>query len=143
MVAFGLLVEGAAWSTTGTRDSSAFGLCYVLKDGIFAGGAVLALVATALGITSYLMLRSQPDAATAADAAAHKEGEQVPAGAAGIATGQPQFPQQAPPHGQAYAQAPPSYPQYPPPPVPEQQLPPVSAPPAAQYYGGPQTPNPV
>ncbi|KAI4966520.1 hypothetical protein ZWY2020_040665 [Hordeum vulgare] len=43
------MVTGAAWNATGTQDSSVFGLCYVLKDGIFASGAVLTLVATALG----------------------------------------------------------------------------------------------
>uniref|UniRef100_A0A452Z710 Uncharacterized protein n=1 Tax=Aegilops tauschii subsp. strangulata TaxID=200361 RepID=A0A452Z710_AEGTS len=115
MIAFGLLAEGAAWNSTGTRYSSVYGYCYVLKDGIFAGGAVLTLVATALGLTSYVMLRKQPTAAAAA-AAAPKAGEQTPAGGAGIAMGQPQFPQQASPQGQGYGQAPPSYPQYSPPP---------------------------
>ncbi|EMS68740.1 hypothetical protein TRIUR3_02215 [Triticum urartu] len=108
IIAFSLLVTGAAWNTTGTRDPSPFGLCYVLKDGIFAGGAVLTLVATALGLTSYVMLRGQP--ATAAP----KEGEQMPAGAAGISMGQPQF-QQQPPQGQGYGQAP--NPHYAPPPA--------------------------
>ncbi|VAH07757.1 unnamed protein product [Triticum turgidum subsp. durum] len=108
IIAFSLLVTGAAWNTTGTRDPSPFGLCYVLKDGIFAGGAVLTLVATALGLTSYVMLRGQP--ATAAP----KEGEQMPAGAAVISMGQPQF-QQQPPQGQGYGQAP--NPHYAPPPA--------------------------
>ena len=65
MIAFGLLVEGAAWNSTGTRYSSVYGYCYVLKDGIFAGCAVLTLVATALGVTSYIMLRTQPAASAA------------------------------------------------------------------------------
>uniref|UniRef100_A0A452Z705 Uncharacterized protein n=1 Tax=Aegilops tauschii subsp. strangulata TaxID=200361 RepID=A0A452Z705_AEGTS len=108
IIAFALLVTGAAWNTTGTREPSPFGLCYVLKDGIFAGGAVLTLVATALGLTSYVMLRGQP--ATAA--AAPKEGEQMPPGAAGTTTGQPQFPQQ-PPQGQGQA----PNPHYAPPPA--------------------------
>uniref|UniRef100_A0A452Z707 Uncharacterized protein n=1 Tax=Aegilops tauschii subsp. strangulata TaxID=200361 RepID=A0A452Z707_AEGTS len=57
---FSWLAEGAAWNSTGTRYSSVYGYCYVLKDGIFAGGAVLTLVATALGLTSYVMLRAEP-----------------------------------------------------------------------------------
>ncbi|XP_044950734.1 uncharacterized protein LOC123401079 [Hordeum vulgare subsp. vulgare] len=137
MIAFGLLVEGAAWNSTGTRDSSLYGFCYVLKDGIFAGGAVLTLVATALGVTSYIMLRTQPAAAATA-AAAPKAGEQLPAGAAGIAMGQPQFPQQASPQGQGYGQAPQNYPQYSPPPQGQGYgLPPNAQypPPPAQGYG--------
>lgn len=142
MIAFGMLVEGAAWNATGTRDSSVFGYCYALKDGIFAGGAVLTLVATALGLTSYIMLRKQPAAAAAA--AVPEAGEQMPAGAAGIAMGQPQFPQQASPQGQGYGQAPPNYPQYSPPAqgqqgygqAPNAQFPPAASPP----YG--QAPNP-
>ncbi|BAF17554.2 Os05g0434800 [Oryza sativa Japonica Group] len=55
--------------------------CYVVKDGIFAGAAVLALAATASGITSYVMLRRQADEAPA---------KQPPL--AGVAMGQPQFP---------------------------------------------------
>uniref|UniRef100_A0A8I6W7E6 Uncharacterized protein n=2 Tax=Hordeum vulgare subsp. vulgare TaxID=112509 RepID=A0A8I6W7E6_HORVV len=94
VVAFGLLVNGAAWNATGTRDSSLYGSCYVLKDGIFAGGAVLTLIATALGLTSYIMLTTQP--ATTAAAAAPMEGEQMPAGTPGMATGLPQLPQVSP-----------------------------------------------
>ncbi|EMS47527.1 hypothetical protein TRIUR3_12610 [Triticum urartu] len=107
VVAFGLLVEGAKWNDTGTRYSSGYGGCYVLKDGIFAGGAVLTLVATALGLTSYIMLSTQPAAPATANATAAppKEGEQMPA-AAEIPTAQPQFPQQASPQGQGYGQAP-------------------------------------
>uniref|UniRef100_A0A0E0L2Y8 Uncharacterized protein n=1 Tax=Oryza punctata TaxID=4537 RepID=A0A0E0L2Y8_ORYPU len=69
-------------------------LNYVLKDGIFACAAVLALAATALGIASYVTLRRQPN-----EAQAPKPGEQ-PAPAAGIAMGHPaQFspPASAPP----------------------------------------------
>ncbi|VAH07760.1 unnamed protein product [Triticum turgidum subsp. durum] len=140
MIAFGLLAEGAAWNSTGTRYSSVYGYCYVLKDGIFAGGAVLTLVATALGVTSYIMLRKQP-AAAAATSAVPKAGEQMPAGGAGIAMGQPQFPQQASPQGQGYGQAPPSYPQYSPSPQghPYGQAPnPHYPPPPAQGYGSNQ-----
>uniref|UniRef100_A0A0D3G817 Transmembrane protein n=1 Tax=Oryza barthii TaxID=65489 RepID=A0A0D3G817_9ORYZ len=54
--------------------------CYVVKRGIFAGAAVLALAATAFGITSYVMLRTQADEAPA---------KKPPL--AGVAMGQPQF----------------------------------------------------
>ncbi|XP_037474210.1 uncharacterized protein LOC119350518 [Triticum dicoccoides] len=139
IIAFALLVTGAAWNTTGARDPSPFGLCYVLKDGIFAGGAVLTLVATALGLTSYVMLRGQPATATSA-AAAPKEGEQMPAGAAGTTMRQPQFPQQ-PPQGQGT----PNYPQYSPPPQGQgygQPPNPHHAPPPAQGQGyGAHAPN--
>ncbi|XP_020200941.1 uncharacterized protein [Aegilops tauschii subsp. strangulata] len=136
VVAFGLLVEGAKWNDTGTRYSSGYGGCYVLKDGIFAGGAVLTLVATALGLTSYIMLSTQPAATATATAAATP-----PLGGAGIAMGQPQFPQPSPaPNAKL-----------PPVPSPAQQLPPLPAhapgpqmpaasPPSAQGHG-PQTPN--
>nr|BAJ91344.1 predicted protein [Hordeum vulgare subsp. vulgare] len=136
IIAFALLVSGTAWNATVTRSPSAIGLCYVLKDGIFAGGAVLTLVATALGVTSYVMLRRQPMTATTA---APKEGEQ--AGAAGTTMGQPQFPQQ-PPQGHGYGQAP-NDPHFSPPPAQgygahapnhhqqQQQLPP----PPARGYG--------
>ena len=137
IIAFALLVTGAAWNTTGARDPSPFGLCYVLKDGIFAGGAVLTLVATALGLTSYVMLRGQ-----LATTAAPKEGKQMPAGAAWTTTGQPQFPPQ-PPQGQALP-APPSYPQYSPSPQGQPgygQAPNAQFPPAASVPYG-QAPNP-
>ncbi|XBJ18233.1 hypothetical protein VPH35_009447 [Triticum aestivum] len=128
-VAFGMLVVEAAANAPGTRETSASGYCYIPIDGIFAGGAALTLVATALGITSYVMLRTQP--ATVAETAAPKEGEQMPASAAGISTGQPQFPSQ-PPQGQALP-APPSYPQYSAPPAPPS-YPQYSAPPQGQPY---------
>lgn len=104
VVAFALLVEGAAWNANVERNSSAYGFCYVLKDGIFAGAAVLTLVATALGLNSYLLLRGQPDAASAA-AAAKTGVEQPPAG---ISMGQPQFPHAASPtSGEAPTRIPP------------------------------------
>ncbi|CAM0955360.1 unnamed protein product [Alopecurus aequalis] len=101
VIAFSLLVDGVASNAVGERETTTLGLCYVLKDGIFAGAAVLTLAATALGLTSYVLLRKQPDAA-----APKAGGEQLPAG---IAMGQPQFPQQSPPPQG-------NYPQYSPPP---------------------------
>jgi hypothetical protein len=47
-------------------------ICFYLKDGIFAGGAVLTLAATALGLTSFILLRMQ--AANAAVPAVHATG---------------------------------------------------------------------
>ncbi|KAM0823736.1 hypothetical protein ACQ4PT_070673 [Festuca glaucescens] len=105
VVAFALLVEGAAWNANVDRDASAYGFCYVLKDGIFAGAAVLTLVATALGLTSYVLLRVRLDAAASTDAAAKAGIEQPPAG---ISMGQPQFPHAAsPPSGEAPTRVPP------------------------------------
>uniref|UniRef100_J3M7I2 Uncharacterized protein n=1 Tax=Oryza brachyantha TaxID=4533 RepID=J3M7I2_ORYBR len=94
-VAWVLFVEGAAWNANVARDTGP--VCYVLKDGIFAGAAVLALAATALGIASYVLLRRKPSG----EAQAPKPGEAQP-GPAGIAMGHPaHFPpaaaQQPPP----------------------------------------------
>ncbi|RCV17564.1 hypothetical protein SETIT_3G229900v2 [Setaria italica] len=58
VIAFVLFVDGAAVNASG----------YYVKGGIYAGAGVLALAATALGITSFVMLRSQPaDAAPGPD----------------------------------------------------------------------------
>jgi hypothetical protein len=124
VIAFALLVAGANSSGDDAREADMLGRCYVLKAGIFAGGAVLTLAATALALTSYIMLRSQPIVAAApnteggeqlpeAAAAPNKVGgKQQPAGAAGIPMGTPQFPEQPRPvgHGQA---PPPKFPQQP------------------------------
>jgi hypothetical protein len=108
VVAFALFVVGAAWNANVVRDASAYGFCYVLKDGIFAGAAVLALVTTALGLASYVMLRGQPASA----AAAAKAGVEQPA-ADGISMGQAQLPHAAtatPPSGEAPTRMPPPAP---------------------------------
>ncbi|PUZ65840.1 hypothetical protein GQ55_3G258000 [Panicum hallii var. hallii] len=72
--------------------------------GIYAGGGVLALAATALAIASFILMRAQP-----ADGAAPKTPGEQPA-PPGIAMGQPQFPpaaaagaqnMQPPPQGRA------------------------------------------
>ncbi|XP_062181050.1 uncharacterized protein LOC133885361 [Phragmites australis] len=106
VIAWVLLVAGAAWNANVSRDTAPE--CYYLKDGIFAGAAVLTLAATALGITSYVMLPRQPaDAAAAAASAPNKPGEQLPP--AGIALGHPQIPPpkypQCPAQPQGYEQA--------------------------------------
>ncbi|CAN6332947.1 unnamed protein product [Urochloa humidicola] len=65
-------------------------LGYYAVGGIYAGGGVLALIATALGIASYILMRAPP-ADTAPAAAANKTAGEQPV-AAGVAMGQPQFP---------------------------------------------------
>ncbi|XP_006655357.2 protein MODIFYING WALL LIGNIN-1-like [Oryza brachyantha] len=85
-----LFVVGATGNGDGSRAT--WPDCYVLKDGIFAGAAVLALVATAFGIASYVMLRRQ-----AGEAPGGKPAEQPPL--AGIAMGNPHFPPPPPSHG--------------------------------------------
>ncbi|BAF17555.2 Os05g0435100 [Oryza sativa Japonica Group] len=76
-VAWVLFVVGAAWNANVARDTA--------PDGIFAGAAVLALAATALGIASYVTLRGQRNEAVRTP----KPGEQQPTPAAGIAMGHP------------------------------------------------------
>lgn len=106
MIAVVLLSEGASWNANVVRIGPA-PFCPYLKDGILAGGGVLALVATALGVTSFVLLRSQP-------AAGAPNGQQP----AGIAIGHPQqYPPAAKPSEQPPAVAsgqahqPPSRPQ--------------------------------
>ncbi|CAN6337505.1 unnamed protein product [Urochloa humidicola] len=92
-IAWGLLIQGAAWNANVSRATAPS--CFYLKDGIFAGGAVLTLAATALGLTSFIMLRRQSPASAAAPAAAVH------------ATGQPQFPPAAAQNKPAGEQQPP------------------------------------
>ncbi|PUZ65841.1 hypothetical protein GQ55_3G258100 [Panicum hallii var. hallii] len=97
--------EGAAhsWSVVerqrGAGDRVVLPDCPYLKDGIFACAGVLALAATALGITSFSMLRRQPVAPAAAVVGAgapNKPGEQSPPHAI-VVMGQPLFPQASTP----------------------------------------------
>ncbi|KAF8776404.1 hypothetical protein HU200_003537 [Digitaria exilis] len=88
VIAWALLIQGAEWNANVARVTAPD--CFYLKDGIFAGGAVMTLAATALGLASFIMLRRNP--ANAAAPEVH-------------ATGQPQFAQapnkaseQPPPH---------------------------------------------
>lgn len=67
MIAFALFIQGAAWNANVVRVEQA-PYCPYLKDGVFAGAAVLALAATALSITSFIMQRTQPAAAATATA---------------------------------------------------------------------------
>ncbi|KAG2627277.1 hypothetical protein PVAP13_3KG123485 [Panicum virgatum] len=65
-MAWVLLIVAASWNANVVREDAPF--CPYLKDGIFAGGGVLSLAATALGIASYVMMRTQRVKAAAAPA---------------------------------------------------------------------------
>uniref|UniRef100_A0A804Q304 Uncharacterized protein n=1 Tax=Zea mays TaxID=4577 RepID=A0A804Q304_MAIZE len=73
VIAFALFIQGAAWNANVVRVEQA-PYCPYLKDGVFAGAAVLALAATALSITSFIMQRTQPAAAATATATASAVG---------------------------------------------------------------------
>ena len=76
MIAWALFIVGASWNANVVRADAPF--CPYLKDGIFAGGGVLTLAATALGITSFIMLRRQPVEAVAAATPAASVGGTTP-----------------------------------------------------------------
>ncbi|CAD6333723.1 unnamed protein product [Miscanthus lutarioriparius] len=130
VIAFALFIEGAAWNANVVRVAEA-PYCPYLKDGVFAGAGVLALAATALSITSFIMQRTQPAAVdAAAPATPSAAGTPNRPGAAGgqspspeVVMGHPLLPSAKPqtdypvkpqgyeqpqvPHPQGYAQAPP------------------------------------
>lgn len=57
VIAFLLLLMGAALNDQRGEQQTYFGdYCFVVKGGVFAGGAVLSLVSVSLGITYYLAL---------------------------------------------------------------------------------------
>ncbi|KAM0935715.1 putative modifying wall lignin-1/2 [Dioscorea sansibarensis] len=57
IIAFLLLLTGAALNDQRGQESMYFGsYCYVVKPGVFAGGAVLALASVTLGIVYYVAL---------------------------------------------------------------------------------------
>ncbi|CAN6346716.1 unnamed protein product [Urochloa humidicola] len=111
VIAWALLIVGASWNANVVREAAPF--CPYLKDGIFAGGAVLALAATALGLTSFVMLRKQPveEAAPVASPGGgtpNKPGEQSPSNE--VVMGHPSLPPQSKvqhpdPKPQVYMQA--------------------------------------
>ncbi|XXG78112.1 hypothetical protein AAC387_Pa08g2124 [Persea americana] len=81
VLAFLLLLTGAALNDEHAEEKMYFGYCYVVKPGVFSGGAVLSLVTVSLGIIYYLIVSSTK----------HMD----PWGAhqnQGIALAQPQFP---------------------------------------------------
>lgn len=99
MIAFALFIQGAAWNANVVRVEQA-PYCPYLKDGVFAGAAVLALAATALSITSFIMQRTQPAAAATVTGASAVGTPNMPGAGAGgqqspspeVVMGQPLFP---------------------------------------------------
>ncbi|KAL5568171.1 hypothetical protein UlMin_024746 [Ulmus minor] len=88
VIAFLLLLTGAALNDQHGLESIYFGnyYCYVVKPGVFAGGAVLSLASVTLGILYYLTFNSAKNSSTVWGGSAPNQG--------GIAMGQPQFPPQ-------------------------------------------------
>ncbi|XP_044497930.1 uncharacterized protein LOC123220010 [Mangifera indica] len=88
VIAFLLLLTGAALNDQNGEEGLYFGsyYCYVVKPGVFAGGAVLALATVALGILYYLNLNSvkNNNSNQWSNTSGPHDG--------GIAMGQPQFP---------------------------------------------------
>lgn len=57
VIAFLLLLTGAALNDQRGEQQTYFGdYCFIVKGGVFAGGAVCSLVSVSLGITYYLAL---------------------------------------------------------------------------------------
>ena len=86
IIAFLLLLTGAALNDQRGAENMYFGrFCYVVKPGVFSGGAVLSLASVALAIVYYVALSSSksppPTFATPQNQ--------------GIAMGQPVIPQQS------------------------------------------------
>lgn len=88
VIAFLLLLTGAALNYQHGEESIYFGnyYCYVVKPGVFAGGAVLSFASVTLGILYYLTLTSAKYNTTLWGSSASNQGD--------IAMGQPQFPPQ-------------------------------------------------
>lgn len=88
VIAFLLLLTGSALNDRHGVESMYFGnyYCYVVKPGVFAGGAVLSLASVTLGIFYYLTLNSAKNSNN------NPCGNSVQGPA--IAMGQPQFPPQ-------------------------------------------------
>lgn len=92
VIAFLLLLTGAALNDQHGEESLYFGsyYCYVVKPGVFAGGAVLALASVTLGILYYLTFHSSKSVNGPWDNSSASN-------PSGIAMGQPQI---APPGSQ-------------------------------------------
>lgn len=86
VIAFLLLLTGAALNDQHGEESMYFGnyYCYVVKPGVFAGGAVLAFASVTLGILYYVTLNS----AKSSNDPWHNPSV---SNQTGIAMGQPQF----------------------------------------------------
>ncbi|KAJ7982705.1 Protein of unknown function (DUF1218) [Quillaja saponaria] len=87
VIAFLLLLTGAALNDQHGGENIYFGnyYCYVVKPGVFTGGAILAQVSIALGTLYYLML-------TQAKNSGNPWGDPPFPNQGGIAMGQPQIP---------------------------------------------------
>uniref|UniRef100_A0A2P2IQ85 Transmembrane protein n=1 Tax=Rhizophora mucronata TaxID=61149 RepID=A0A2P2IQ85_RHIMU len=90
VIAFLLLLTGAALNDQHGQESMYFGnyYCYVVKPGVFAGGAVLAFASVTLGILYYFTSNAAKINGnnSIANPPVYNQG--------GIAMGQPQFPPQ-------------------------------------------------
>lgn len=85
IIAFLLLLTGAALNDQRGEENMYFGsFCYVVKPGVFSGGAVLALASVALAIVYYVALSSSKGPPPTLTPQNH-----------GIAMGQPVIPQQS------------------------------------------------
>lgn len=91
VIAFLLLLSGAALNSQHTEDNFYFGYCYVVKPGLFCGAAVLSLLSVILAIIYYITLSSAKNTN-------NRWGPPVPPPPmqGGIAMGQPQIPPQDP-----------------------------------------------
>ncbi|KZV35980.1 hypothetical protein F511_16962 [Dorcoceras hygrometricum] len=87
VIAFLLFLTGAALNEQHGEENLYFGnyYCYVVKPGVFAGAAILALASVVLGIVYYLTLTSEKNRSG-------PWGVPAPPSQSGIAMGQPQFP---------------------------------------------------
>ena len=89
VIAFLLLLTGAALNDQHGEESVYFNYyCYVVKPGVFAGGALLSLASVILGLIYYITL-------TSAKIANNQWGNPSVPNQGGIAMGQPQFPPQS------------------------------------------------
>lgn len=90
VIGFLLLLTGAALNDQHGEESIYFGnyYCYVVKPGVFSGGAVLSLTSITLGILYYLTL-------TSAKNVTGPRGNSTAPNQGGIAMGHPQMPSQS------------------------------------------------
>ncbi|TQD85847.1 hypothetical protein C1H46_028547 [Malus baccata] len=89
VIAFLLLLTGAALNDRHGVESMYFGnyYCYVVKPGVFAGGALLSIASVALGLVYYVTLNSAKNSDPSWAGSGPNQGA--------IAMGQPQMPQQS------------------------------------------------
>ncbi|XVF30421.1 hypothetical protein REPUB_Repub16aG0055800 [Reevesia pubescens] len=94
VIAFLLLLTGSALNSQHGEESVYFGTyyCYVVKPGVFAFGAILAVASVILGIFCYLTLNTEKNTTGL-------WGNAPVANQGGIAMGQPQFPPSVPNQG--------------------------------------------